>query len=191
MLEEHQNVITCNGVDCGEEPWFFFSVCVCSSASVSMFFRNDSTVPPYPLQLPGCALDCPLEDFVRITKLSISDDRDKECKLPTENRSNVSADNSTAIWLMCQKTADLNVNKCNFFSFPEVIISLVLSGCLLFLLIIILLGVICCQKEPVSSQRYQKVINEEVGENSWHKYRLLSRGSASLTSWESSDDTEL
>lgn len=49
-----------------------------------MFYRNDSKVDPYPLQLPGCSLDCPLEDFVRITKLSISDDRHKECQLPSE-----------------------------------------------------------------------------------------------------------
>ncbi|KAM6893498.1 lysosomal acid phosphatase-like [Xenentodon cancila] len=54
------------------------------SASVSMFYRNDSTVSPYQLQLPGCALDCPLEDFVRITKPSISEDRDKECQLPSQ-----------------------------------------------------------------------------------------------------------
>ncbi|XP_035983711.1 lysosomal acid phosphatase-like [Fundulus heteroclitus] len=51
------------------------------ATSVSMFFRNDTSVNPYPLQLPGCALDCPLEDFVRITKPFISDDRDKECQL--------------------------------------------------------------------------------------------------------------
>ncbi|CAB1424714.1 unnamed protein product [Pleuronectes platessa] len=54
------------------------------SVSVSMFYRNDSTVDPYPLQLPGCSLDCPLEDFVRITKPSISDDRDKECEVPSK-----------------------------------------------------------------------------------------------------------
>ncbi|XP_061571344.1 prostatic acid phosphatase-like [Cololabis saira] len=53
------------------------------SAWVSMFYRNDSSVPPYQLQLPGCSLDCPLEDFVRITKPSISEDRDKECRLPS------------------------------------------------------------------------------------------------------------
>uniref|UniRef100_H2THN8 Lysosomal acid phosphatase n=1 Tax=Takifugu rubripes TaxID=31033 RepID=H2THN8_TAKRU len=58
------------------------------SASVMMFYRNDSTVDPYPVQLPGCALDCPLEDFVRITHLSISDDRNKECQLSSENRGN-------------------------------------------------------------------------------------------------------
>ncbi|TNM94237.1 hypothetical protein fugu_002413 [Takifugu bimaculatus] len=56
------------------------------SASVMMFYRNDSTVDPYPVQLPGCALDCPLEDFVRITHISISDDRNKECQLSSENR---------------------------------------------------------------------------------------------------------
>ncbi|XP_075950737.1 lysosomal acid phosphatase isoform X3 [Anarhichas minor] len=56
------------------------------SASVSLFYRNDSTVEALPLQLPGCSLDCPLEDFVRITKLSISDDRDKECQLPSQGR---------------------------------------------------------------------------------------------------------
>ncbi|KAA8584972.1 hypothetical protein FQN60_003666, partial [Etheostoma spectabile] len=38
-----------------------------SSVSVSMFYRNDSTVEPYPLQLPGCSLDCPLDEFMRIT----------------------------------------------------------------------------------------------------------------------------
>ncbi|XP_014909292.1 lysosomal acid phosphatase-like isoform X2 [Poecilia latipinna] len=50
------------------------------SASVSMFYRNDTGVEPYPVQLPGCAHVCPLEDFVRITKPFISDDRDKECQ---------------------------------------------------------------------------------------------------------------
>ncbi|XP_070711673.1 lysosomal acid phosphatase [Pempheris klunzingeri] len=106
------------------------------SASVSMFYRNDSTVAPYPLQLPGCSLDCPLEEFVRITKLSISEDRDKECQVPSEGRE------------------------------KEVIISLAVSGCLLFLLIALLLGVICWQKEPISNQGYRHVINQEVGEES-------------------------
>ncbi|XP_044200868.1 lysosomal acid phosphatase isoform X1 [Thunnus albacares] len=106
------------------------------SASVSMFYRNDSTVDAYQLQLPGCTLDCPLEDFVKITKLSISDDREKECQLP-------SAGND-----------------------KEVIISLAVSGCLLFLLISVLLCVICWQKEPVSSRGYHHVINHEVGEES-------------------------
>ncbi|XP_032394611.1 lysosomal acid phosphatase [Etheostoma spectabile] len=57
-----------------------------SSVSVSMFYRNDSTVEPYPLQLPGCSLDCPLDEFMRITKFSIPEDRDKECQVHSEGR---------------------------------------------------------------------------------------------------------
>ncbi|XP_054623221.1 lysosomal acid phosphatase isoform X3 [Dunckerocampus dactyliophorus] len=53
------------------------------SASVSMFYRNDSKEDPYALELPGCSMDCPLEEFVKITKLSISDDRARECQLPS------------------------------------------------------------------------------------------------------------
>ncbi|XP_047432438.1 lysosomal acid phosphatase-like [Mugil cephalus] len=106
------------------------------SASVSMFYRNDSTVEPYPLQLPGCALDCPLEDFVRITKLSISDDRDKECQLPSEGRD------------------------------KEVIISLAMAGILLIILIVLLLAVICWQKEPTGQQGYRHVVNQETGDES-------------------------
>ncbi|GAA6216189.1 lysosomal acid phosphatase [Lates japonicus] len=68
-----------------------------SSVSVSMFYRNDSKVDPYPLQLPGCTLDCPLEDFVRITKLSISDDRRKECQLPSEGNNKM----MTILWAVC------------------------------------------------------------------------------------------
>ncbi|XP_061571468.1 lysosomal acid phosphatase-like [Cololabis saira] len=106
------------------------------SAWVSMFYRNDSSVPPYQLQLPGCSPDCPLEDFVRITKLSISDDRDKECQVPSNGRD------------------------------KEVIVSLALSSCLLVAFIALLLGVICWRKEPVSSRGYQHVINQEAGEES-------------------------
>ncbi|XP_030265582.1 lysosomal acid phosphatase isoform X2 [Sparus aurata] len=106
------------------------------SASVSMLYRNDSKVEPYPLQLPGCALDCPLEEFVRITKLSISEDRDKECQVPSKGRD------------------------------TEVILSLAVSGCLLFLLVAILLGIICWQKEPMSNRGYHHVINQEAGDES-------------------------
>ncbi|XP_008299678.1 lysosomal acid phosphatase [Stegastes partitus] len=106
------------------------------SASVQMFYRNDSTVDPYPIQLPGCSLNCPLDEFVKIAKLSISDDRDKECQVPSEGRD------------------------------KEIIISLALSGCLLLLLIALLLGVICWQKQPASSRGYHHVINQEVGEES-------------------------
>ncbi|XP_072230846.1 lysosomal acid phosphatase [Leuresthes tenuis] len=106
------------------------------SVSVLMFYRNDTSVGPYPLQLPGCSLHCPLDDFVRITKLSISEDRDKECQLPSHGRD------------------------------KEVIISLALSGFLLLILIGLLLGVICWQKEPIRSRGYHHVINQEAGEES-------------------------
>ncbi|KAF3706346.1 Lysosomal acid phosphatase [Channa argus] len=106
------------------------------SYSVSMFYRNDSTVEPYPQLLQGCSLDCPLDMFVRITKESISDHRDKECQLPSKGTDR------------------------------EVIISLAVSGSLLFLLVSILLGIMCWQKEPSSSQGYRHVINQEIGEES-------------------------
>ncbi|XP_031147771.2 lysosomal acid phosphatase [Sander lucioperca] len=106
------------------------------SVSVSMFYRNDSAVEPYPLQLPGCSLDCPLDEFVRITKLSISEDRDKECQVHSEGRD------------------------------KEVIISLAVSGSLIFFLIVGLLGIICWQKEPISKRGYQHVVNQEVIEES-------------------------
>ncbi|KAF0045708.1 hypothetical protein F2P81_002237 [Scophthalmus maximus] len=106
------------------------------SVSVSMFYRNDSTVAPYPLTLPGCSLECPLEEFVRITKSSISDDRDKECQEPSNGTD------------------------------KEVIISLVVSSSLLFVLIVVLLGIICWQKSQSSVRGYHHVINGEVGEES-------------------------
>ncbi|CAG6016149.1 unnamed protein product [Menidia menidia] len=118
------------GFQTGEEP------AAGSSAWVSMFYRNDSGAEPHPLQLPGCALHCPLEDFVSITKLSISEDRDKECQLPPQGRDR------------------------------EVIISLALSGFLLLILIGLLLGVICWQKDPSRSRGYSHVINQEAGEES-------------------------
>ncbi|MEQ2298067.1 hypothetical protein AMECASPLE_001319 [Ameca splendens] len=104
--------------------------------SVSMFYRNDTSVKPYPLQLPGCTLDCPLEDFVRMTKPFISDDRDKECQLPSQWRER------------------------------QVLISLALSGCLLLAIIAILLCVICRHKESSSNRGYRHVINQEAGEES-------------------------
>ncbi|XP_033835241.1 lysosomal acid phosphatase [Periophthalmus magnuspinnatus] len=96
--------------------------------TVSMFYRNNTEL--YPVELPGCALDCPLEDFRALTKPSISDDRDQECQLPSPGTS------------------------------KEVIISLAVSGCVLFILIATLLAVICRQTEPMRSRGYQHVINE-------------------------------
>lgn len=99
------------------------------SFTVSMFYRNNTEL--HQLQLPGCTLNCPLEDFKRITNASISDDRDKECELHSGG-----------------------TNK-------EVIISLAVAGCLLFLLVSVLLGVICWQKKPISSRGYHHVIGNE------------------------------
>ncbi|XP_072319062.1 lysosomal acid phosphatase [Eucyclogobius newberryi] len=96
--------------------------------TVSMFYHNNTEL--YQLQLPGCGLYCPLEDFKALTKPSISDDRDQECQLPSQGTS------------------------------KEVIISLAISGCLLFLLVTILLAVICRQTEPMRTQGYRHVINE-------------------------------
>ncbi|XP_061693122.1 lysosomal acid phosphatase [Syngnathoides biaculeatus] len=106
------------------------------SLSVSMFYRNDSTVEPYALQLPGCSLDCPLEEFVKITKLSISEDRERECQV-----------------------ASSGSNK-------EVIITLAVSGCLLLILIVILFLSIIRLKEPLGNQGYRRIINHGVAEES-------------------------
>uniref|UniRef100_A0A8C7YUX7 Lysosomal acid phosphatase n=1 Tax=Oryzias sinensis TaxID=183150 RepID=A0A8C7YUX7_9TELE len=101
------------------------------STSVSMFYRNDSSVEPYPLQLSNCSLDCPLEDFVSITSHFISPNRDEECQLPS---------------------AELD---------REVIISLAVASCLLFILIVILLTVVCRQSEPFRNRGYHHVRNQE------------------------------
>lgn len=99
------------------------------SFSVSMFYRNNTEL--FQLQLPDCALDCPLEKFKKLTKPSISDDRDAECQLPSAGTSKV------------------------------VIISLAVSGCLLFLLVAMLLAVICRQTEPMRTRGYEHVLNGE------------------------------
>uniref|UniRef100_A0A7N8YMN2 Lysosomal acid phosphatase n=1 Tax=Mastacembelus armatus TaxID=205130 RepID=A0A7N8YMN2_9TELE len=106
------------------------------SVSVSLLYRNDSSMEPYPQQLPGCSLDCPLDEFVKITKLSISDNRDKECQVPSERTD------------------------------KEVIIILAVSGALLLLLISLLFSLLCWQKEPLSSRGYHHVTNQEVAEES-------------------------
>lgn len=99
------------------------------SYSVSMFYRNSTEL--YKLQLPGCAPDCPLEDFKALTKPSISEDRDKECQLSSGRTDRV------------------------------VIISLAVSGCLLFLLVALLLMVICRQTEPLRTRGYHHVVNAD------------------------------
>uniref|UniRef100_A0A8C5G2L0 Lysosomal acid phosphatase n=1 Tax=Gouania willdenowi TaxID=441366 RepID=A0A8C5G2L0_GOUWI len=107
------------------------------SSWVSMFYRNDSSKDPYPLQLPGCSqLDCPLEEFIRLTKASIPEDRDRECELTSSD------------------------------SDKEIIIGLALSACVLLFLIILLLTIFCWKREPQSSHGYQHVVNVEAAAHS-------------------------
>lgn len=48
----------------------------------------------------------------------------------------------------------------------EVIISLAVASCLLFILIVILLTVVCRQSEPFRNRGYHHVRNQEAGEAS-------------------------
>ncbi|XP_005990990.1 testicular acid phosphatase homolog isoform X2 [Latimeria chalumnae] len=47
--------------------------------SVGMFFRNDSTVEPYPLTLPGCTHPCPLEKFKQLMTAVMPQDSAAKC----------------------------------------------------------------------------------------------------------------
>ncbi|KAM4705786.1 prostatic acid phosphatase [Rhinophrynus dorsalis] len=47
--------------------------------NIKMFYRNDSSVEPHPLILPGCTLSCPLEKFIELTSPVIAPDWKKEC----------------------------------------------------------------------------------------------------------------
>lgn len=53
-----------------------------------------------------------------------------------------------------------------FIIFAVVITSLAVTGCVLLVLIVILLGVLCLHKDPINSRGYQHVINQEGGEDS-------------------------
>ncbi|KAF0307303.1 Lysosomal acid phosphatase [Amphibalanus amphitrite] len=48
-------------------------------ATVQLFYRNDTTAEPYPLQLPGCQLSCPWDTFVQLTEDVVPDDIEAEC----------------------------------------------------------------------------------------------------------------
>ncbi|XP_021441518.2 lysosomal acid phosphatase isoform X1 [Oncorhynchus mykiss] len=98
------------------------------SFTVAMFYRNDTTRAPYQLAIPSCDLFCPLEDFVRLTKPSIPEDWDKECMVESPTKD------------------------------TEVVIGLAVCGCLLFLLIVLLLAVLCRQRDP--SDGYSHIHNE-------------------------------
>ncbi|XP_073534194.1 prostatic acid phosphatase isoform X3 [Phyllobates terribilis] len=47
--------------------------------TIEMYYRNDSTVDPYLLTLPGCSPSCPLTMFTDLTSSIIVDDWKKEC----------------------------------------------------------------------------------------------------------------
>ena len=48
-------------------------------ATVQLFYRNDSAVEPYQLQLPGCQLSCPWETFLQLTEAVVPGDVQAEC----------------------------------------------------------------------------------------------------------------
>ncbi|CAH0549762.1 unnamed protein product [Brassicogethes aeneus] len=47
---------------------------------VQVFYRNDTSLPPYELTIPGCTKICPLEKLVDLTKNVIPGDVMAECK---------------------------------------------------------------------------------------------------------------
>ncbi|XP_021462620.2 lysosomal acid phosphatase isoform X2 [Oncorhynchus mykiss] len=98
------------------------------SFTVAMFYRNDTRRAPYQLAVPSCDLFCPLEDFVRLTKPSIPEDWGKECMVQSPRKD------------------------------KEVVIGLAVCGCLLFLLIVLLLAVLCRQRDP--SNGYSQIHTE-------------------------------
>ncbi|XP_053370272.1 lysosomal acid phosphatase-like isoform X2 [Clarias gariepinus] len=57
------------------------------SFSVKMFYHNESSVAKlYNLTLPGCAHQCPLQEFIELTRSVIPKDWDEECQIkPHEN----------------------------------------------------------------------------------------------------------
>ncbi|XP_053570269.1 prostatic acid phosphatase isoform X2 [Bombina bombina] len=46
---------------------------------IEMYYRNDSSVAPHKLTLPGCTFNCPLQKFVELTSPIITNDWEKEC----------------------------------------------------------------------------------------------------------------
>ncbi|XP_035663925.1 prostatic acid phosphatase-like [Branchiostoma floridae] len=49
--------------------------------TVEVWYRNDSSVPPYQLTVPGCPDPCTYQQFLNATKDAIPADRPKECQL--------------------------------------------------------------------------------------------------------------
>ncbi|PIO33935.1 hypothetical protein AB205_0187350, partial [Aquarana catesbeiana] len=57
--------------------------------TVEMYFRNDSSKPPYPLTLPGCVHSCPLDKFHDLLQQVITKDWEKECQLSSSTKDTV------------------------------------------------------------------------------------------------------
>ncbi|XP_072009576.1 prostatic acid phosphatase-like isoform X3 [Engystomops pustulosus] len=47
--------------------------------TVEMYYRNDSSVDPYLVILPGCSSSCPLAKFTELSSSIIAEDWEKEC----------------------------------------------------------------------------------------------------------------
>lgn len=58
--------------------------------SIEMYYRNDSSVDPYPVTLPGCSSSCPLAKFTDLTSSIIVKDWEKECGAEVDGNENSS-----------------------------------------------------------------------------------------------------
>uniref|UniRef100_A0A8C5WCC2 acid phosphatase n=1 Tax=Leptobrachium leishanense TaxID=445787 RepID=A0A8C5WCC2_9ANUR len=52
--------------------------------SIEMYYRNDSSLDPYRLILPGCNETCPIQMFIDLTSSVIAEDWNKECGIENE-----------------------------------------------------------------------------------------------------------
>jgi len=51
---------------------------------VQLLYKNDSSIPPYVLTVPGCSSMCPFEEFVNLTSSLVPVDINQECMLLDE-----------------------------------------------------------------------------------------------------------
>ncbi|XP_069814439.1 prostatic acid phosphatase [Dendropsophus ebraccatus] len=58
--------------------------------TVEMYYRNDSSVDPYLLILPGCSSSCPLANFTALTSSIIVEDWEKECEAEVDGNNKIS-----------------------------------------------------------------------------------------------------
>jgi lysosomal acid phosphatase len=60
---------------------------------IQILYRNDSTVDPYVLTVPGCTSLCPVKQFVYLTEDMIPGDVQQECQLNTLSELNIDLSN--------------------------------------------------------------------------------------------------